>query len=76
MSTEKCVKCGICEMVCPSELSALRSIDLDRAGRSTDEVVNCTTCNLCVASCPMGVGITKAIERIRNPMTTKAIARR
>ena len=70
MSTEKCVKCGICEMVCPSELSALRSIDLDRTNRHADEVVNCTTCNRCVASCPMGVGITKALERMRNPMTT------
>jgi fumarate reductase (CoM/CoB) subunit B len=70
VSEEKCVKCGICEMVCPSELSALRAIDFDRTGRHTDEVVNCTTCNRCVASCPAGVSITKAIERMRDCMTT------
>jgi fumarate reductase (CoM/CoB) subunit B len=70
VSEEKCVKCGICEMVCPSSLSALRSIDLDRTGRHIDEVVNCTTCNRCVSSCPVGVPVTKAIERMRNPMST------
>ncbi len=57
-------------MVCPSELSALRAIDLDRSGFPDDEVVNCTTCNRCVSSCPMGVGITKALERMRNPVST------
>lgn len=57
-------------MVCPSELSALRAIDLARTGRSAGEVVNCTTCNRCVASCPAGVSITKAIERMREQMTT------
>lgn len=71
MDAEKCIKCGICEMVCPSELSALRAIDLDRNNACYGEVVNCTTCNRCVASCPAGVGITKAIERMRNPLTTK-----
>lgn len=67
--TEQCVKCCICEMVCPSRLSALRAIDLDRSGISTEEVVNCTTCNRCVASCPAGVPVTKAIERMRSIMT-------
>ncbi|OPY26849.1 MAG: CoB--CoM heterodisulfide reductase iron-sulfur subunit D [Methanocella sp. PtaU1.Bin125] len=69
-SPEKCVKCGICEMVCPSELSALRALDEDRAGKHNDEVANCTTCNRCVASCPAGVSITKAIERMRDQMLT------
>ena len=69
-SVEKCVKCGICEMVCPSELSALQAIDRDRCGVHYDEVVNCTTCNRCVASCPAGVSITKAIERMRNRVNT------
>jgi fumarate reductase (CoM/CoB) subunit B len=69
-STEKCIKCGICEMVCPSELSALRAIDEDRAGMRDGEVMNCTTCNRCVASCPAGVSITKAIERMRDQMLT------
>ena len=57
-------------MVCPSELSALRALDLDRSGRATGEIVNCTTCNRCVASCPAGVPITKAIERMRYSLTT------
>lgn len=71
MSVEKCVKCGICEMVCPSELSALRAIDLDRSGTSYGAVVSCTTCNLCVASCPAGVSVTKALERMRRGMCTQ-----
>ena len=70
MSEENCVKCGICEMVCPSDLSALRCLDRDRSRRSAAEVVNCTTCNRCVASCPAGIGITKAIERMRDGATT------
>lgn len=69
-STEKCVKCGICEMVCPSELSALRAIDEDRSDVQDAGVVNCTTCNRCVASCPAGVSITKAIERMRDDIRT------
>jgi fumarate reductase (CoM/CoB) subunit B len=57
-------------MVCPSELSPLRAIDRDRLNVPDGEVVNCTTCNRCVASCPAGVGITKAIERMRDRMST------
>lgn len=72
--SDMCVKCGICEMVCPSRLSALRAIDLERSGVTVNESVACTTCNLCVASCPMGVQITKAIERMRESMTTKGYA--
>ncbi|HMK47053.1 MAG TPA: (Fe-S)-binding protein [Methanocella sp.] len=67
---EMCIKCGICEMVCPSQLSALRSLDLDRSRVTPEEIVNCTTCNRCVASCPRGVPITKAIERMRHPIST------
>jgi fumarate reductase (CoM/CoB) subunit B len=70
-TTAQCVKCGICEIVCPSRLSALRAIDLDRSHLKTDEVVNCTTCNRCVASCPAGVQVTKAIERMRSQMMPK-----
>ena len=68
--SQQCVKCGICEAVCPSELSALRALDLDRLKRSTGEITNCTTCNMCVASCPMGVPVTKAIERMRGSVLT------
>src|SRR5271157_153139 len=68
--TDRCVKCGICEMVCPSFLSALRSLDMERSARPPAEVVNCTTCNRCVASCPVGVPITKAIERMRDNIMT------
>jgi len=70
-TTEQCVKCGICEIVCPSKLSALRAIDLDRSRSSSKEIVNCTTCNRCVESCPAGIQVTKAIERMRSQMTTK-----
>lgn len=70
-STEPCVKCGICEIVCPSRLSALRAIDMERSRLSSKEIVNCTTCNRCVASCPAGVQVTKAIERMRSHVTTK-----
>lgn len=70
-TTEQCIKCGICEIVCPSKLSALRAIDMDRSRLSSLEIVNCTTCNKCVASCPAGVQVTKAIERMRSQMTTK-----
>lgn len=70
-STEQCIKCGICEIVCPSRLSALRAIDLDRSRLSSNEIVNCTTCNRCVESCPAGIQVTKAIERMRSQMTTK-----
>lgn len=69
--SDMCVKCGICEMVCPSRLSALRAMDLERSGTQAEEAVACTTCNLCVASCPRGVQITKAIERMRESMATK-----
>jgi fumarate reductase (CoM/CoB) subunit B len=68
--SDKCVKCGVCEMVCPSRLSALRAMDLERSGTTVEEAVACTTCNLCVASCPAGVGITKAIERMRDRTAT------
>ena len=68
--SQECVKCGICEAVCPSALSALRALDLDRLKRTSTEIVNCTTCNRCVASCPMGVPITKAIERMREGAMT------
>lgn len=71
MNVEQCIKCGTCEMVCPSQLSALRAIDQDRSHIVLMESVNCTTCNKCVASCPRGVEITKAIEKIRNNITTK-----
>jgi fumarate reductase (CoM/CoB) subunit B len=67
---ELCVKCGICEAVCPSRLSSLRSLDLDRSGALPEEIVNCTTCNRCVASCPRSVPITKAIERMRRSVMT------
>jgi len=67
---EMCVKCGICDVVCPSRLSALRSLDLDRSRVIPEEIVNCTTCNRCVASCPRGVPITKAIERMRHSLST------
>ncbi len=68
--SDKCVKCGVCEMVCPSALSALRALDMERSARPPPETVNCTTCNRCVASCPMGVPITKSIERMRNNFLT------
>lgn len=67
---DKCVKCGICDMVCPSRLSPLQAIDADRSGILSGEVVNCTTCNRCVASCPAGVAVTKALERIRCQIIT------
>lgn len=70
MTEQQCVKCGICESVCPSLLSPLRALDFGRAGALPGEVVNCTTCNRCVASCPAGVQITKAIERMRRPIST------
>ncbi|WP_424357243.1 (Fe-S)-binding protein [Methanocella sp. MCL-LM] len=70
MTGEMCVKCGLCEAVCPSRLSSLRSLDLDRSGVLPEEIVNCTTCNRCVASCPRNVPITKAIERMRRSLTT------
>ena len=70
MNGEMCVKCGICEAVCPSRLSSLRSLDLDRSGALPEEIVNCTTCNRCVASCPRSVPITKAIERMRRTLIT------
>jgi fumarate reductase (CoM/CoB) subunit B len=68
--SERCVKCGVCEMVCPSSLSALRALDMERSSAPPMEAVNCTTCNRCVASCPMGIPITKAIERMRNNFLT------
>lgn len=61
-----CIKCGACEMVCPSTLSALRLLDNGRSRRPPlPEALDCTTCNRCVAACPTGVHITKAIERMR-----------
>jgi len=70
MNGEMCIKCGICEVVCPSRLSSLRSLDLDRSDVISEEIVNCTTCNKCVASCPRSVPITKAIERMRQAVMT------
>lgn len=68
--SQKCVKCGICEMVCPSRLSALRALDLRRSARYPPDIVNCTTCNRCVASCPLGVSVTKQIEKLRQAVLT------
>lgn len=68
--SELCVKCGICEMVCPSRLSALRALDMSRSREVSPEVVNCTTCNKCVAACPRGVAVTKAIEKMRGSIST------
>ncbi|HTX44007.1 MAG TPA: (Fe-S)-binding protein, partial [Methanocella sp.] len=69
--SRKCIKCGVCEMVCPSSLSALRAIDLKRCRIPPSmETANCTTCNRCVAACPMGVHITKSIEKMRNNFFT------
>ncbi|MCD1293401.1 succinate dehydrogenase/fumarate reductase iron-sulfur subunit [Methanocella sp. CWC-04] len=69
--SDQCVKCGICETVCPSCLSSLRALDLDRSKMISREVLNCTTCNLCVSLCPRGVAITKAIENVRKNIITK-----
>ncbi len=66
----QCIKCGICEIVCPSSLSALRALDMERSAMPPADVVNCTTCNRCVVSCPMGVQVTKAIERMRASVLT------
>ncbi len=69
--SRKCIKCGVCEMVCPSPLSALRAIDMKRCALPPpEEIVNCTTCNRCVAACPMGVRITRSIEKMRNSFLT------
>lgn len=69
--SRKCIKCGICEMVCPSTLSALRLIDNKRSLNSPlPEALDCTTCNRCVAACPMGVHITKSIEKMRDYFMT------
>lgn len=69
--SEKCIKCGVCEMVCPSSLSALRALDMERSAMPPpQETVNCTTCNRCVAACPMGVHITKSIEKMRSFFST------
>ncbi len=66
----QCIKCGICEIVCPSSLSALKALDMERSAIPPSEVVNCTTCNRCVVSCPMGVQVTKALERMRESFLT------
>ncbi|WP_254591194.1 (Fe-S)-binding protein [Methanocella conradii] len=68
--SENCIKCGVCEMVCPSALSSLKALDMDRSAKPPAEVTNCTTCNRCVAACPMGVPITKAIEGMRRSLST------
>lgn len=68
--SEKCIKCGVCEMVCPSSLSALRALDMERSTKPPVEAANCTTCNRCVAACPMGVPVTKAIEGMRKGFST------
>jgi len=73
--SRKCIKCGVCEMVCPSSLSALRGIDLKRCRMPpSSEMANCTTCNRCVAACPMGVHITKSIEKMRDSFLTAGYA--
>ncbi len=68
--SERCIKCGVCEMVCPSSLSALRALDMERSAMQSPEASNCTTCNRCVAACPIGVPVTKAIEGMRNSLVT------
>ncbi len=68
--SERCIKCGVCEMVCPSTLSALRALDMERSSVPTAEVTRCTTCNRCVAACPMKVQVTKAIEKMRDSILT------
>jgi len=69
--SEECIKCGICEMVCPSTLSALRLIDVKRSREPPlPEALDCTTCNACVAACPVGVHITKSIEKMRGHFET------
>lgn len=69
--SRKCIKCGVCEMVCPSTLSALRLIDNKRSlNPPLPEALDCTTCNACVAACPMGVHITKSIEKMRDYFKT------
>jgi ferredoxin-type protein NapH len=55
MNRDACVECGLCEKVCPMQLSPLQLKD----SKGMDHRGDCLKCGLCVASCAKGaLGIT------------------
>lgn len=54
----KCIKCGICTSVCPSNV-----LSIDKTGPKVAAANNCIACGQCVAACPLG-----ALDNIKSPI--------
>ncbi len=63
IDTDKCIKCGRCEQVCPyhaivrtgrpcAESCGAAAIDSDELGRAKINQDKCVACGMCIVSCP------------------------
>jgi NADH-quinone oxidoreductase subunit I len=54
---EKCIACGLCAAICPSQCITIYTTDRDGrkvAERYEIDVLRCTFCSFCVEACPVG----------------------